>query len=471
MYRNVRATLSLGAVVCALAATAAHGQEMGRASEDVVAAEMARFDAIGLMDAPVTTSWASEDPPDSLYRLARQELNRGNYRRAGQLFRQLRTQYQNSAYTAETYYWEAFALYRTGEVEDLREGIRLLDSQSRRYPNAETRRSGAAEELRVQIDGFLAQRGDAAAAESVTERALGDQNACPEEEDDVRVMALNALLNMDAERAMPILQSVLERRDACSVRLRRKAVWLISQKRSDQSRTALLDVVRNDPDREVREQAVFWLSQVRGEETVAALDSILMESTDEAIQEKAIFALSNHRSARAGDIIRRYAERTDVPVNLREKAIFWLGQRRGEENQEYLRELYTRVGSETLKEKIIFAVSQQRSDAAGQWLLEIALDAGEPVQLRKSALFWAGQQRIIPVGDLGRLYETISDREMQEQVIFVLSQRKESEAVDALMEIARTEQEPALQKKAIFWLGQSKDPRVPEFLLDLINRN
>ena len=46
---------------------------------------------------------------------------------------------------------------------------------------------------------------------------------------DTRVAALNALLQMDTEQAMPILMDVLERRDACSVELRRKAVFLASQ--------------------------------------------------------------------------------------------------------------------------------------------------------------------------------------------------------------------------------------------------
>jgi len=38
------------------------------------------------------------------------------------------------------------------------------------------------------------------------------------------------------------------------------------------------------------------------------------------------------------------------------------------------------------------------------------------------------------------------------------------------MEIARTEEDPELKSRAIFWLGQSKDPRVPQFLLSLIRR-
>ena len=58
----------------------------------------------------------------------------------------------------------------------------------------------------------------------------GQSRVLPEDDDDERIAALNALMQMDSERAMPILKKVLERRDPCSYVLRRKAVWLISQK-------------------------------------------------------------------------------------------------------------------------------------------------------------------------------------------------------------------------------------------------
>src|SRR6185503_1441091 len=145
-----------------------------------------------------------------------------------------------------------------------------------------------------------------------------------DDEDDVRIAAIQGLMNMDAERAVPILKSVLARRDAESVCLRREAVWLVSQKHTAETSAILLNAVRTDPDRDVREQAVFWLSQVPGDETVAALDSILRDpKTDAEIQDKAIFALSQHRSARAGAILRAFAERRDASSDLREKAIFW----------------------------------------------------------------------------------------------------------------------------------------------------
>jgi hypothetical protein len=59
---------------------------------------------------------------------------------------------------------------------------------------------------------------------------------------------------------------------------------------------------------------------------------------------------------------------------------------------------------------------------------------------------------------------------MKEQVIFVASQRSETEIVDFLMEVARDEDDAELRQNAVFWLGQSKDPRIAEFLLSLIRR-
>jgi hypothetical protein len=65
----------------------------------------------------------------------------------------------------------------------------------------------------------------------------------------------------------------------------------------------------------------------------------------------------------------------------------------------------------------------------------------------------------------------MNDTDMKEQIIFVLSQRqREPAAIDKMFEIAKNEKDADLRKKAIFWLGQSRDPRVQQFLIDLINK-
>jgi HEAT repeat protein len=420
--------------------------------------------------------WATQDPADSLYRAARRALNRNDYNGAAALFHAIPRRYPRSAYAGDALYWEAFALYRAGGTENLRSARARLADQERRYAAAGTRESGDAATLAARIDGELAQRGDAEASARVRATAQGtatatrQAGACPDvdDDDDPRVAALNALLQMDAENALPILKRVLARRDPCSVGLRRKAVFLVSQKKGPETEAILLDAVRNDPDAEVREQAVFWLSQVPSDRTAVLLDSLLRSSTDRQIQEKALFALSQHRSARAGEALRGYAQRTDAPTELREQAIFWLGQRRSEETAAFLRDMYARLTERPLREKIIFSLSQQRSAENASWLLERARDESEDIELRKQALFWAGEGGA-PIADLVAIYERMPGREMREQLIFVYAQRKDPAATDKLFTIARSDPDPELRTRAIFWLGQSKDPRVAQFLSDLIN--
>ena len=445
--------------------------------------------------------WAQQDPADSLYRAARQALNRNQYARAAELFQAVQNRYPRSTYTADAFYWQAFALYRTGSDDGLRAAREALRTQAARYPKAATRHY--AEVLLRRVQGQLAQRGDRAAAEAVSAEAdsieppeapeTPDTPEAPEppegprghpprsgarhgsstcdDDDDIRIAALQGLLNMDAERAVPILKAVLAQRDEGHVCLRRKAVWLVSQKRSPETSAILLDAVRADPDREVREQAVFWLSQVPGDETVAALDSILRDpKTDPEIQEKAIFALSQHRSARAGAILRAFAERRDASEELREKAIFWLGQNRSADNAQFLKDLYTKLESDDLKEKVIFSLSQMGGADNYRWLMDIALNANENIEIRKKALFWAGQGHSVDVADLVRLYDSMKDREMREQLIFVYSQRREDAALDKLFDIGKNDPDRELRKKAIFWIGQSRSPRAAQYLQDLINQ-
>ncbi|HUC39373.1 MAG TPA: HEAT repeat domain-containing protein [Gemmatimonadales bacterium] len=430
-----------------------------------------------------------KDVADSVYRAARQALNNNQYSRAATMFKSIRDKYPRSAYVPNTYYWQAFALYRTGSEENLRTARTALQTQARQYPKATTRRD--AEALLRRIEGSLGQLGDEDAAAATVAAAQPPQpptpatpaiaampprgrasdDRCDDDDDDIRIAALNAVLQMDADRAVPLLKTVLARRDEGSACLRRKAVFLVSQKRSDETSRILLDAVRSDPDREVREQAVFWLSQVPGDETVAALDSILQDpKTDPEIQEKAIFALSQHNSPRAASILCTYAGRRDRPDDLREKAIYWIGQRRSDENTQCLRNLYRTLENDDLKDKVIFSVSQMGTSDSYRWLMDIALDQKENIELRKKALFWAGQGRNVDVADLVRLYDTMNDREMKEQLIFVYSQRREDAALEKLFQIGKSDPDRELRKKAIFWVGQSRSPKAAQYLQDLINQ-
>jgi HEAT repeat protein len=437
--------------------------------------------------APPPSPWLQGDPADSLYRAAREALNRREFRRAAELFAELPDRFPRSGYAPDAYYWRAFALYRLGGETRLRDALASLRIQEQRFPKASTK--GDAKALERRIQGELARAGDREAAMAVTREAAalasppspptGPEPPEPPEppsarsdcddSDDTKLAALNALIHMNAERARPILQRVLARRDPASVCLRQKAVFLVAQGDGEGVERILLEAARSDPDSEVREQAVFWLSQVGGEQAVGALDSILRTSEDRGVQEKAVFALSQHDSPRARQALRTYAERPELPADLREKAIFWIGQSGGSENEAFLRSLFGRLREEELRKKVLFSISQMGGSENGRWLLGVARDRAQPLEMRKQALFWAGQSGV-PLADLATLYNASDDREMREQLLFVYSQREEPAAADKLLEIAKRDPDPELRKKALFWLGQSDDPRAAKALQDIIEQ-
>jgi HEAT repeat protein len=411
------------------------------------------------------------DPADSLYRLARAALNDGDFRRAATLFGTVADRYPDSEFAPDALYYRAYALYRSGTSRELELAVQALDRQAARYAKAGTLND--AKQLRASIRSEQAKRGDGGAGEEIAvgARRLSDEKRCPTEDDDMRLAALAGLMQLDADQVLPVLQKLLERRDACSVSLRRRAVYMVAQTREEERSDILLRVASTDPSPDVRREAVQWLSQVNTERAAHALDSILFNATDADIRDKALYALAQHRSPSARLALRRFAEMPSVPTELRARAIYYIGQgRRSGDESEYLRGLFWKTASPELRESVIQAVANQKTPDRTVWLLGIARDRKQELEPRKRALFYAGQSGV-ELKELLPLYDDLAGQaEMQEQMLYVYAQRKEPEATDKLLQIARSEKNPELRKKAIFWLGQRKDPRVKQFLLELLNQ-
>src|SRR4029079_19081352 len=244
---------------------------------------------------------------------------------------------------------------------------------------------------------------------------------------DVRTAALQGLIQMDADAAIPLLKAVLARRDACSESLRKTAVWLIAQKARADAATSLLDVARNDPSVDVRRDAVHWLGQTHSDIVIPALDSIITSSRDDEVRSNAIFALSQQNDPRAADILRRVAENERMPDEVRGQAIWWLGQSKaGPSTLAYLRKLYRKTESDDIRNNILHVISQSGDSSSGRWLLDIALDKSQPTESRRTALFFASQQRKIDGGQLIAMYDQMrGDHDMQEHLIWLISQRND----------------------------------------------
>ena len=123
-------------------------------------------------------------------------------------------------------------------------------------------------------------------------------------------------------------------------------------------------------------------------------------------------------------------------------------------------------------ERAIFPLTLVDSVEIHRDLIRVARDDARPRATRKQAVFWLGQAAEEPAtAGLSELVgEAALDRDVREQAVFALSQRPRDEGVPALINVVRTNRDPELRRKALFWLGQSNDPRALDLIEELLTK-
>jgi len=99
--------------------------------------------------------------------------------------------------------------------------------------------------------------------------------------------------------------------------------------------------------------------------------------------------------------------------------------------------------------------------------LRLARSDARPRALRRNAGMWLGRAAAAKLG-LSDHAET-DDDEVRESAVFALSQQHEN-AVPQLLSVARTSPHPAARAQAMFWLGQTADPRAIDFFAEILAR-
>jgi uncharacterized low-complexity protein len=103
------------------------------------------------------------------------------------------------------------------------------------------------------------------------------------------------------------------------------------------------------------------------------------------------------------------------------------------------------------------------ADSVTVWpdLVRLARDADAARRVRRQAVFWLGEAAgEAAVKDLTDIVGDDSlDQDVREQAVFALSQQPRDVGVPALIEIARSNRDPRVRRRAFFWLGQTNDPR------------
>jgi HEAT repeats len=112
------------------------------------------------------------------------------------------------------------------------------------------------------------------------------------------------------------------------------------------------------------------------------------------------------------------------------------------------------------------------ADSAVVWpdLLRLARRTDLPLETRQQAIFWlsqaAGAAATRGLDSIAN--DPAGELEVRKHAVFALSQRPADEGVPALIHIARTSPHAEVRKTALFWLGQSGDPRALALFEELL---
>jgi HEAT repeat protein len=357
-------------------------------------------------------SFAQEKPKDqALYEKAKSAVYEKDYQAAVAALKELVNVYSKSSYYAESLYWLGYSLDKmAASLENLEKGLDMKkeafdrlnmlvtsfpynswakDAKILRVQVAEALAEAGLKDYRKYIDDSVAA-GVSAGVKAGIEAGVqagaiaGRKEVDPELE--LKLVALDALLQMDADKAYPILEKMA--REGKDDRLRDKALFVLSQHNDPKITPLLTEIAMKDASAAIREKAIFWLGQRDGDESFAALIKIYDSTADTKLKEKLIFAIGQNGSAKAWTTLVEIAK-TDKDASAREKAIFWIGQSGGKDTTAILLDIYKSSNDAKIKKQVIFAIAQE-GDKAVPTLIEMARKETD-FELKKQLIFWLGQ--------------------------------------------------------------------------------
>ena len=462
-------------------------------------------------------STRAAEPARELFDRAQAALNDDEYSRAADLLAELLAEHADAPEATEALYWRAFALYRHGGSKQLAEAGALLEQLS--DSDASEGLLAEGESLAARIDGRQARRGDpeayvrvvelagqASQAEALTRaearelrrsaqslrtaeraRSGGIRLVRPrsphspraphsirylsggsDEPWDARLAALDALMSMDSEKAMPILAKVLADRSEEKAPLRRKAVFLVAQHGGEQATALLKDVVTADPDEETRVTAVRWLGLLPEDEALPILESVL-DGGEAKLLRPALFALAEMDRPRARQRLRELVLNDDTPADIRADALMYYSESDDPDMAATLGRVYRQAEDDHVRERALMALAESDDPAAKQVFETVLRDESAPLSHRRLALQWASLGGQFDTEDLSSLYGDLKEDELRKQLVMSLAETGDDAAFDLLLTIAREDPDPSVRQMAIFWIGQSGDERAADFLDRIIN--
>lgn len=374
----------------------------------------------------------SSDRSERDYERGMKALDKRQWDEAVQAFQEASAEGKSKAEGA--LYWKAYALAKLGRGS---EATAALDQLAKSYPQSRW------------LNDAKALRGEIGQASG---RLMSPEDAV---DDEVKLMAINSLMDSDPERAIPLLQQLIETRS--SPKLRERALFVLSQSNNPKAREAVAKVARGGTNPDLQTRAIHYLGIHGRKENSQLLSEVYGATNDVAVKKQIL-----HAFMISGDRDRVYAAaKGESNVELRRTAVQLLGNM-GAVAQ--LKELYAVEQAPEVKSRILDSLANT-DDANG--LIEIAKTEKDP-KLQQRAIERLGHRKSVAVADaLVAIYSTNSDIEARKSVLRALFHLGNA---TKLVEIARGEKNPELKKAAVSHLSHMRNKEATDFMMEILNR-
>lgn len=328
-------------------------------------------------------------------------------------------------------YWKAYALDKAGRRDEALAAIAKLRQD---YPQSR----------------WL---NDAQALEGVVKQGSGQPgSAASETNDDLKLMAINSLMNADPERAVPLLEGVLKGNSAPKVKER--ALFVLTQSKAPRALQLLGEYARGagNPDMQIR--ALRYLGMSATPDARQQLLGIYGSASDTAVKREILRSLM---TSNATEQIFTLARNEKEP-ELRIEAIRQLGAMRA------ANELMQLYGAESSTDNRVAIVRSLMVAGAGDKLLELARSEKDP-RVRTEAIRNAAHNRSTSAEALLQLYAGESDLKLRRELVNGLANRGE---VKMLVDLARRENDPAMKKMIVERLATSRSKEATDYMMELL---
>jgi hypothetical protein len=331
-------------------------------------------------------------------------------------------------------YWKAYVLNKLGRAADAQAAI---DTLRKTYPSSRW------------LD-------DAKALELEVKQSKGPVSPDSETDEDIKILALNGLMQSDPEKALPQVENMLK--GSHSPRLKRQALIVIAQNNTARAQQDLEQIARGgNPDLQVR--AILYLGQKRNANNSTILLEIYTASSDAAVKRA---VLNTFMAAKDREHLLQIV-RAEKDDKLRASAIAALG---GVEGQPELWQLYQ--GENGAEGKVAILNAMMRNGNADK-LAEVARTDKDPKVRQAAIRAIASQQAGTPSATLTALYTGEQDEKVKRTIIDGLSNPRNCKS---LVDVAKAEKEMKLKLDIVGRLSNMTKscPAATEYLTELLNR-